>query len=66
VWVFLTKSKEPPLNIVDTFLDRFGHKDGAAVRMDQGGKLACSTAFTYQLLQQHKYVIEPTGADSPL
>jgi hypothetical protein len=34
--------------------------------MDQGGKLACSTAFTDQLLRRHKYVIEPTGADSPL
>jgi hypothetical protein len=65
VWVFLTKSKEPPLDIVKKFLDRFGHKDGGLVQMNQGGKLARSTAFTDQLLQRHKYVIEPTGADSP-
>jgi hypothetical protein len=50
VWVFLTKSKEPPLDIVDKFLDRFGLKDGGLVQTDQGGKLARSTAFTDQLL----------------
>jgi hypothetical protein len=25
VWVFLTGTKEPPLDIVDAFLSRFGH-----------------------------------------
>jgi hypothetical protein len=34
--------------------------------MDQGGELACLFAFTDMLLRKHKYVIEPTGVDSPL
>ena len=37
IWVFLTKSKEPPLDIIDTFLDRFGHRNGGSIRSDQGG-----------------------------
>ncbi len=40
IWVFLTKSKEPPLEIIDTFLDRFGHRNGGSIRSDQGGELA--------------------------
>ena len=40
IWVFLTKSKEPPLDIIDTFLARFGHRNGGSIRSDQGGELA--------------------------
>jgi hypothetical protein len=65
IWVFLTKSKEPPLDIIDTFLDRFGHMNGGSNRSDQGGELARSFAFSDLLLQKHKYVIESTSADSP-
>jgi hypothetical protein len=65
IWVFLTKSKEPPLDIIDTFLDRFGHVNGGLIRSDQGGELARSFTFSYLILRKHKYVIEPTGADSP-
>jgi hypothetical protein len=32
--------------------------------MDQGGELARLFAFTDMLLRKHKYIIEPTGADS--
>jgi hypothetical protein len=32
IWVFLTKSKEPPLDIIDTFIDRFGLKIGGSIR----------------------------------
>ena len=46
IWVFLTKSKEPLLEIIDTFLDRFGHKHGGSLRSDQGGELARSHAFS--------------------
>jgi hypothetical protein len=63
--VFLTKSKEPPVDIVDTFLDRFGHDKGGSIQSDQGGELARSHGFTDKLLRKHNYVIEPTGADSP-
>ena len=66
IWVFLTKIKEPPLDIVDTFLTRFGHVKGGSVRNDQGGELARSFDLSDMLLRQHKYVVEPTGADSPL
>jgi hypothetical protein len=65
IWVFLTKSKEPPLDIIDTFLDRFGLKIGGSIQSDQGGELAHSLAFSDMLLRKHKYVIEPTGANSP-
>ncbi len=64
-WVFLTKSKEPPLDIIDTFMDHFRHRHGGSVRSDQGGELARSVAFSDMLLRKHKYVVEPTGPDSP-
>ncbi len=65
IWVFLMKSKEPPLDIIDTFLDRFGHVNGGSIHSNQGGELARSFAFSDLLLRKHKYVIEPTGVDSP-
>jgi hypothetical protein len=65
IWVFLTKSKAPPLDILDTFLTRFGHEHGGSVRTDQGGELARSFALSDLLLRKHRYVLEPTGADSP-
>jgi len=64
-WVFLTHSKTPPLDIIDTFLARFGHTRGGSIRTDQGGELARSFALSDMVLRSHKYVIEPTGADSP-
>ena len=45
IWVFLTKSKEPPLDIIDTFLDLFGHRNGGSISSDQGGELARSFRF---------------------
>jgi hypothetical protein len=65
IWVFLTRTKEPPLDIVDTFLDRFGHRNGGSIRSDQGGELARSFSYSDLPLRKHKYVVEPTGADSP-
>ncbi len=65
IWVFLTASKSPPLNIVKEFLTQHGHEDGGCVRTDQGGKLARSSAFQDMLLQDFHYTLEPTGADSP-
>jgi hypothetical protein len=65
LWVFLTKSKEPPHDIAETFLGRFGHADGGVVRTDQGGELARSSEFCDTILHNYQYVIEPTGADSP-
>ena len=65
VWVFLTNSKAPPLDILDTFLSRFGHEKGGSIRTDQGGELARLFALSDLVLRSHKYVLEPTGADSP-
>jgi hypothetical protein len=65
LWVFLTKSKDPPIDIVETFLARFGHADGGVVHTDQGGELARLTEFSDTILRNHQYVIKPTGADSP-
>ncbi len=39
--------------------------NGGSVHSDQGGELTRSFAFSDLLLQKHKYVIEPTGVDSP-
>jgi hypothetical protein len=64
-WVFLTKSKNPPLNIVQAFLRLHGHMDGGCIHMDQGGELASSFAFGDLVLKEFGYTLEPTGADSP-
>jgi hypothetical protein len=65
MWVFLTSSKDPPIDIIDQFLRKFGHKDGGSIRTDQGGELAGSSALSDMILSNHLYVYEPTGADSP-
>ena len=65
-WVYMTSTKEPPLEIVDAFLSRFGHDLGGSIHMDQGGELARLLALSDLVLRKHNYVLEPTGADSPL
>jgi hypothetical protein len=65
IWCFLTKSKEPPTDLLDAFFSCFGHELGGSVCTNQVGKLARSSALSDLLLQKHRYVLEPTGADSP-
>ena len=65
IWVFLTKSKAPPLDILNAFFACFGHEHGGLVRTDQGGELTRSSALSDLLLRKYHYVLEPTGADSP-
>jgi hypothetical protein len=65
VWVFLRKSKEPPIDLVSHFLQMYGRQSGGVIRCDQGGELARSHAFRSRMLESHLYVVEPTGADSP-
>ena len=65
VWVFLRKSKEPPIDLVSHFLQMYGRKSGGVIRCDQGGELAHSQDFRSRMLENHLYVVEPTGADSP-
>jgi hypothetical protein len=64
-WVFLTKSKDPPLYIVWAFLRLHGHADGGSIRTDQGGELASSFAFGDLVLKEFGYTLELTGANSP-
>ncbi len=64
-WVFLTKSKDPPLDIVRAFLWLHGHADGGCVRTDQGGELASSFAFGDLILKDFGYTLKPMGMDSP-
>ncbi len=65
VWIFLTASKEPPLNITHEFLTQHGHSNGGSVRTNQGGELTRCSALQDMLLQDFHYTFEPTGADSP-
>ncbi len=62
--MFLTKSKDPPLDIVWAFLRLHSHTDGRCIRIDQGGKLASSFAFGDLILKEFGCTLEPTGADS--
>jgi len=64
VWAFLTKSKEPPIDILRAFLKKFGIGMGV-IRTDQGGKLARSDSFCDTMLKEFGYVVKPMGADSP-
>ncbi len=43
-WVFITATKEPPLDIFSEFLQHHGHEDGGCICTDQGGELARSVA----------------------
>jgi hypothetical protein len=64
-WVYPTKHKEPPVETVDLFLQRFGLRDGTQryVRTDLGGELAKSGAFR-TTIAKNGYVLEPTGPDA--
>lgn len=64
-WIFLTKSKEPPIELTKLFLRQYGHKNGGKIRCDQGGELARSEEWRSLVLRDFQYCVEPTGADSP-
>jgi hypothetical protein len=64
-WIFLTKSKEPPVELTQLFMKEFANADGGKIRVDQGGELARSTFWRTTMLTEFQYKVEPTGADSP-
>jgi hypothetical protein len=66
-WVFLTKSKSPPLEIIRLFLQTFGRDKnvGRFIRCDQGRELARSHTLVNMALTEFGYKVEPTGANSP-
>jgi hypothetical protein len=64
LWVFLTQSKEPTLDIIQAFMTKFGI-GGGLVSTDQGGKLARSDKFRNMLQKDFQYIVDPTGLDFP-
>lgn len=64
IWVFLCKSKEPPIELVNLHIDIFGSAFGGSIRCDQGGELARSHEFVTQMAKR-QYTVKPTGADDP-
>ena len=64
-WVFLTKNKKPPIQMIKTFLNIYGLKnDGVKlIRTDQGGELARSQQFR-NIVSACGYQVEITGADN--
>ena len=65
LWLFLTKSKEPPIEYASEFLHANGLTTGGVIRCDQGGELARSEKICSVMFSRHHYKVEPTGADSP-
>jgi hypothetical protein len=61
VWIFLTNSKSPPLDIIEEFLTLHGHAEGECIRTDQGGKLAGTSKFQDILLRQSTTLLNPLG-----
>jgi hypothetical protein len=64
-WIFLTKSKDPPIELTKLFLQEYAHVDEGKIRCDQGGELARSSEWRKMVLKEFKYYVERTGADSP-
>jgi hypothetical protein len=62
VWVFLTKTKQPPLTIFSQFLKEHGHltAKNRTVRSDKGGELWGSQAFR-DIVHQAGYIMDPTA-----
>jgi hypothetical protein len=64
LWIFLAKSKHPPLKPVSRILEAYGKAHGhKTVWTDLGGELARSSAFR-DLIMENGYSLETTGAHS--
>jgi hypothetical protein len=65
-WVFPTKQKTPPLDVIETFLNQHGNKTATrkTISLDQGGNLYESHKFK-EIMFKHNYNLEPTGAGAP-
>jgi hypothetical protein len=66
MWVFLTKTKQPPLPIMQRFLQEHGNKTTTKciIRTDEGGELRGSEAFK-SVIDASGYLLEPAAADAP-
>ena len=63
IWIFLTRTKEPPISQVQSLLNIFEKCNVATITTDQGGELASSRKFTNMISKTH-YILTPTGAYS--
>ena len=63
IWIFLTKTKEPPLLQVKSLLSIFKPCPISRITTDQGGELASSKKFV-DLIASTNYILTPTGAYS--
>jgi hypothetical protein len=66
LWVFLTKTKQPPLSIVTRLLQEHGNPSAKkrTIRTDEGGELWGSEEFR-SVINEAGYLLELTGADAP-
>ena len=67
VWIFLTKNKKPPIDIIRTFLRQYDQPGTThrVIRSDQGGELWKSAAFRKVCCDEFHYILEPTAAGTP-
>ena len=63
IWIFLTKTKEPPLLQVKSLLSIFKPCSISRITTDQGGELASSKKFV-DLIASTNYILTPTGSYS--
>jgi dUTP pyrophosphatase len=65
-WIFLTKTKHPPIKIFEQFLKEHGHPTAPhrTIRSDKGGELWGSQAFR-EVMLRHGYIMEPTAPQAP-
>ncbi len=65
-WIFLTKTKAPPLEILQQFFEQHGNRNlpNRIVRTDEGGELWASTKFK-ETVMNAGYIMEPTAPGAP-
>ena len=62
IWIYLTKSKSPPVDFITRLLSKFANpKLISTVTTDQGGELAKSFDFA-KAVDKCGYILTPTGA----
>lgn len=65
-WIFLTKTKHPPIQMIENFLDQHGNKSISprTLRTDKGGELWGSQELK-NVIAKTKFLLEPTAPDAP-
>jgi transposase InsO family protein len=65
-WVFLAKTKTPPIIIIETFLQQHGNPNTThrTIRTDKGSELWGSYSFQEAILKAN-FILEPTAPDAP-